>query len=406
MNKLEQMVYHAYNNSPFYMNLKENCPGIDLDDFSTLPVVRKDDFYESRCPLISMDSIVGYADNERIIEVSTSGSTGKCLNVSWNINDFNRSLLPLWVLRKKYYGINPWDRMCYFYTISDLGEYDKESMYNKNGLGFSKVGLDEKKILEIYDEIREYSPVWLIMQPSIAVLLLNTVKLYGLPAVESIRYVEFTGEMLSEALRKETEDFFGCRVADQYGCQEVNSIAFECPEGNMHCLSSSVKIEILDGNNPAEDGEEGDIVITSLNNFTMPFVRYSIGDRGYIKDGASCPCGCSRPVLKLTTGRSNDWVTGANGEKINTYIFANAVININQMCDDVVRQYQIIQNDYDDFTVKLVIDDSSMEEEVISMFEESIREESLRNAVFEFEFYRTILPDPANGKLACFISRV
>lgn len=406
MNKLEQMVYHAYNNSPFYMNLKEKCPEIDLDDFSTLPVVRKDDFYESRCPLISMDSIVGYADNERIIEVSTSGSTGKCLNVSWNINDFNRSLLPLWVLRKKYYGINPWDRMCYFYTISDLGEYDKESMYNKNGLGFSKIGLDEKKILEIYDEIREYSPVWLIMQPSIAVLLLNTVKLYGIPAVESIRYVEFTGEMLSASLRKETEDFFCCRVADQYGCQEVNSIAFECPEGNMHCLSSSVKVEILDGNNPAEDGKEGAIVITSLNNFTMPFVRYSIGDRGYIRNGVSCHCGCSRPILKLTAGRSNDWVTGANGEKLNTYIFANAVININQMCDDVVRQYQIIQNDYDDFTVKLVIDDSSMEEEVISMFEEAIREESLRNAVFEFEFYRTILPDPANGKLACFISMI
>lgn len=67
------------------------------------------------------------------------------------------------------------------------------------------------------------------------------------------------------------EAFFNCKVASQYGCYEVNSIAYECPFHKLHVMTENVYVEIV---------EDNQICITSKHNRVMPFVRYKVGDRG------------------------------------------------------------------------------------------------------------------------------
>lgn len=94
----------------------------------------------------------------------------------------------------------------------------------------------------------------------------------------SLKYIEMTGEELTDGLRFRIQECFHCPVADQYGANEVNSIAYECPEGNLHCMEDNVYVEILDDEgNPVPEGEAGNIYVTTCHNHAMPFIRYGIG---------------------------------------------------------------------------------------------------------------------------------
>lgn len=125
----------------------------------------------------------------------------------------------------------------------------------------------ENKIEMTYFEILDYNPVWMILQPSIAVILCQIAEKNN-STPSNLKYIELTGEELSDAARKKIQSVFRCYIANQYGCKEVNSIAFECPEGNMHCMSSNVYVEVTDTDNL--------IYVTSLNNHIMPFIIWRV----------------------------------------------------------------------------------------------------------------------------------
>src|SRR5690606_32313812 len=75
--------------------------------------------------------------------------------------------------------------------------------------------------------------------------------------------------------------FNNAYVYNFYGSREVSAIATEVKGlQDMYVMFDNVFVEILDeGNNPVKKGEEGEIVITTLNNHYMPLLRYKIGDR-------------------------------------------------------------------------------------------------------------------------------
>ena len=129
-------------------------------------------------------------------------------------------------------------------------------------------------------------------------------------------------------------------------------------------MEENAVIEILDEQgDPLPDGEEGEIVVTSLSNFAMPLIRYKIGDRGcFLKE--ACSCDDPGKVLKLTTGRSNDWVV-----------------------DRAILQFQVIQHAVDKFTIKLVIDEECEPDEICRYFMENLWQGTLLGADFRIQIY-------------------
>ncbi len=95
-------------------------------------------------------------------------------------------------------------------------------------------------------------------------------------------FVKLGGEQVYPFQRDEIAQHFGARVFESYGSTEMGPIAHECPAGSRHIMADHVYLEIFNGDEPAQPGEFGDLVLTSLFNRAMPLVRCRIGDRGQL----------------------------------------------------------------------------------------------------------------------------
>lgn len=384
------------------------------EKMKNLPIICKDEIVRDGVN-ISLD--YGMENDGSIIMLQTSGSTGKCLNVYWDKTDFNKSLLSLWIYRKKYYEINPGDKMCYFYTIGNTDRYKTNGNIkyeeDKLRIGFSKANLNDENMDWICMKIKEFNPRWLNLQPSIALLLAKAMTRNNIDKIQNLSYIELTGEMLLESTRQKLKEVFKCEIANQYGCHEANSIAFECPHNKLHCMEDNIYVEIVDNEGKeVQDGKDGSIIITTLNNHAMPFIRYKIGDRGVIDHNHDvCKCGNKSPVLKLSSGRVNDYIVLSDGSRINAYIFVRAIETVNIKLDNIILQFRVVQKEYAYFIVYLVLDEDVIdagigERDVENLFLKSIDEERLYDTEFDFEYYDEFLPDEDNGKLRYFINEV
>ncbi len=102
-------------------------------------------------------------------------------------------------------------------------------------------------------------------------------------------------------------------VADGYGGRDSRFCAHQCQRGHMHVTSEHIVMEIVDHNERSLPlGQAGEIVITNLDNFATPFIRYRTGDIGRLLD-VSCPCGRSLEVMDVVAGRQTDHLIASDG---------------------------------------------------------------------------------------------
>src|SRR5690606_25431630 len=131
------------------------------------------------------------------------------------------------------------------------------------------------------------------------------------------RSVIVGAEKLYPFQRKLIEEAFAAPVFETYGSREFMLIAAECDrhEG-LHLTSEHLLVEILDEDGrPTPAGEAGNVVITDLYNFGMPFIRYANGDRA-IAGWSKCSCGRGLPLLRQVTGRRLDVLHSPDGRRI------------------------------------------------------------------------------------------
>ncbi len=136
------------------------------------------------------------------------------------------------------------------------------------------------------------------------------------------RAVITSGEELYESQRDLIEAVFGCRVFDRYGTREFSNVAHECEEHRgLHVMSDLFYVEVVtESGRPASEGEIGEIVVTDLSNYFMPFVRYRTGDLA-VPTGRSCPCGRGFPLLERIESRSFDAVVTPDGKHIGGFFW-------------------------------------------------------------------------------------
>ncbi len=152
------------------------------------------------------------------------------------------------------------------------------------------------------------------------------------------------GEQLFPFQRKHIESYLGARAIDSYGATETGALAGECPAGSMHVHGGLVHLEVFNGDTPAEPGELGDIVVTTLRNRAMPLIRYRVGDRGRLSL-ERCVCGLPQPVLLDLQARAGDLFEAADGSSRHSSVL---ISQLNTLFDDAeadrVRQIQFRQN--------------------------------------------------------------
>jgi phenylacetate-CoA ligase len=150
---------------------------------------------------------------------------------------------------------------------------------------------------------------------------------------------------------------FGPAVFETYGCREFMLMAMECEahEG-LHLSTEHLVVELLvkDGGEmrAAGPGETGEVVVTDLHNFGMPFVRYATGDLAVAAPAARCACGRASPRLASVSGRVTDTLRGPDGSRVEGVLF-NVIFT---ELAAAVRQFQVVQAVDRSITLKLVAD--------------------------------------------------
>lgn len=155
--------------------------------------------------------------------------------------------------------------------------------------------------------------------PSYALRLISTFEKVGCdPRELPLRVALLGAEPHSNAIRRRIEDLYGMKAYNSYGLSEMNGpgVAFECPQQEgLHLWEDSYLVEIIHPvtREPLDEGEEGELVLTTLNREGMPLLRYRTKD---LTSFTRKPCPCGRTHLRIDriTGRTDDMliVKGVN----------------------------------------------------------------------------------------------
>jgi phenylacetate-CoA ligase len=200
---------------------------------------------------------------------------------------------------------------------------DRMADYLQNTITINAFQLDPQALPAVVKKLNRFEPVLIKGYLSALYLLANHLSSQN----KSLDFKPLAVSTTSETLLKPYKDFmqnvFQCPVYDQYGCGEVEAIAYECREQNgLHITSEHVIVEVLNPDNDAVFNTEGKIVVTDLDNQAMPFIRYENGDMAAL-DPAKCRCGLQHPLLKSIAGRSIETIILKNGGKVHGVFFTD-----------------------------------------------------------------------------------
>jgi phenylacetate-CoA ligase len=165
---------------------------------------------------------------------------------------------------------------------------------------------------QLWAWLAQVRPAYLSTTPAMALRLAELALRPGEPGLSIAQIVTF-GEPVTDELRRAAREAFGAKVVDRYSCEELGWIAFQCPKhDHLHVLSSNVVVEVVDDDGqPCAPGRTGRVLLTALNSWAMPLVRYDIGDRA--EPGDTCDCGLTLPVLRRVLGRERSFILMPDG---------------------------------------------------------------------------------------------
>jgi phenylacetate-CoA ligase len=233
--------------------------------------------------------------------------------------------------------------------------------------------------------MREFDTTAVHILPGYALHLLDVFEELSLDPKKDVKLrIAFIGaEPHSEEMRKKIEASYDIDAFNSYGLSEMNGpgVAFECPEKNgLHVWEDSFLLEIIDPKTlkPLSDGEEGEVVFTTLNREGMPFIRYRTRDLAYVYQ-ESCPCGRTHRRISRIKGRDDDMliIKGVN-------MFPMQIETILMKFPEIGRNYQIIletKEHMDELTIEVEIlspaDDMRVYEQLRRHIAEALRDEVL-----------------------------
>ncbi len=202
--------------------------------------------------------------------------------------------------------------------------------------------------------MRIFSTTFIHVIPSYALALLGTFEEMGVdPKSLSLKLAVGGAEPYSEGMRERLQASWGIPFYNCYGLSEMQGpgVAFECPaQQGLHLWEDSYLVEVIDPETgePRPDGEEGELVLTSLTREAMPLIRYRTRDLTSIIS-EPCPCGRTHRRLSRIQGRSDDMfiVRGVN-------IFPLQIERVLMSMPEVGRCYLIVI-DREGYTDRLTV---------------------------------------------------
>jgi phenylacetate-CoA ligase len=351
--ELQCLLWHAFEHCAWYRAQFRRLgisPGdaIGPEDFHKLPLVSKNDIRHHRGEML--------ADNyrDRVFVHRTGGSTGTPLEffVSYDSYQWRHAMS---LRGYGWAGSEEGDRHFLVWGAPigtpPLRNRIKSKLHNavlRRRL-FSSFGFSEAGMAECARKINAFRPLTIIGYTNALVLLAQHILEHG-PAIAPVRGVITAAEAVNDVQRQTIEKAFGAPVFASYGSREFMLIGMECEwHKGLHLSSENLYVELIKDGEPVRAGETGEVVVTDLHNFGMPFIRYPIGDLA-IASERTCPCGRGLPLLERVDGRILDVIRTPDGRIVPGEFFPHLMKEFT-----AVKQFQVVQKRLDLLEINLVM---------------------------------------------------
>jgi phenylacetate-CoA ligase len=316
--KVSRLIRHAYDTVPFYRR-RMDASRLKPDDIQTvadlpkLPVLTRQDIRDFGRDLISTAGSVGQP-----ILGNTGGTTGAPLQ-TWN--DLRGTV---WSIAAYYRGLG-WagydldrDRLAILFggslkrgrRILGTGRW-RPSL----ALSLSAYDIRPETMRDYYDSLARFRPRFLKGYAQATYLLARGFAEAGFPPLR-LQGVFTTSEHLPPYQRDFIAKVFQTQVFDYYGCVEVQSLGYECDRhAGYHIPEEHVVVETIEDAQEETGAQGGAFVLTDLDNYYMPILRYRNGDAGELTDE---PCGCGRTLKRIAHlhGRISDLLRSTDGHLV------------------------------------------------------------------------------------------
>lgn len=361
LDKLRRLVHHCYESVPHYRKVMSR-KGIrpehvqDFEAFRKLPLLTREDLRDHKAALLSTT-----ADVRHLHTRYSSGSTGVRAEFVQD-NDFD-----MWTRAhqlRTYSWCNGWNLGEPFMLLWGAPMYVemkswRERLENKlsNRIELSSFQLDPQSLETLLAAVVRFRPKLISGYTTALYLLARLAREKGVRP-EGLRAVQPNAEPMTETMRQEMENSLGCPVFDKYGSRESNIVAHESPLHQALCIQAEhTYVEFLhESGRPCDVGETGKIVLTTLNNYAMPLLRYETSDLASPL-GGNCGSGIGLPRMSHVQGRLQDVLCTPNGGLIHPQLFSN----IMRLFDEIVW-FQVIQQKEEELLVRICANDEFLQQ--------------------------------------------
>jgi phenylacetate-CoA ligase len=353
---LRRLLVHAASSCPYYRDRWRSLalqPDAvrSLNEFRLWPVTDRETIRAAR---LAMRADV---PRSRLIPKATGGSSGVPLEFDLD-EESNQRHMAATYRGYGWAGAAPGTRQWHLWggavgPVSGLRRA-KDALYSSlyRRRMADSFGMSDERVPIYLDQLNAY-------RPDVLVAYTNPLHHFA-RALEERQLVPWTpraivvgAEKLHGFQRALIERVFRAPVFETYGSREFMLIGAECDRhSGLHQTTENLLVEVLDDEGaPTPEGVEGNVVITDLTNYSMPFVRYANGDRAIAGCGV-CECGRGLPLLMNVVGRRLDMLETADGRMIPGEAFPHVIKDYPS-----IRRFQVVQAAPDAIHLRVVVND-------------------------------------------------
>ena len=351
--RLSALIAHCWNNVPYYRQ-RWTAAGIgdpgdirDVRDYARLPILTKQDIRDN------FEALQARNLSDALLFKATGGSTGVPLRFGYTRESYERRVAVMW--RGYGWAGSRIGRRTLYLWGGAVGNISRTTVL-KDGLyqaAFNRKMLNcflmtEAGMPDYARQIERYAPEIVVSYVSPIVRLSRWMVDNG-RQIKGVSSVICGAETLHDFQKEVIEAAFpGAKAFNTYGCREVMLIASECEHRNgLHINADHLLVEKA-GSDGLGD-EPGELLLTDLGNYGMPFMRYLNGDVGVLEESRPCACGRGLPLMKSVDGRRLDMIRSPDGRVLPGEFFPH-------MLKDVagIRRFQVVQSRLDALRLSIV----------------------------------------------------
>jgi phenylacetate-CoA ligase len=350
--RLKRLLDWCYREVPYYRR-RWDAEGIaprdirGMEDYARLPVLTKADIREN------LEDLKATPLKGSLAYKATGGSTGEPLRFGYTRESNDRRVAVMW--RGYGWAGSRMGRRTLFLWGGAVGDPTaahrfKDRVYNAVFARkvLNSFRMTEANLAEYADAIDAYRPEVIVSYVGPLVRLAEWMLATGRRVARPASIIG-AAEALHPFQREIVERAFGAPAYNTYGCREFMLIASECGhrEG-LHVNADHLVVETLDAGGAPTRSASGEVAITDLFNYGMPFVRYVNGDMA-THSPARCACGRGLPMLASVDGRKLDAIRTRAGHVLPGEFFPH-------MLKDVpgLTRFQLVQRSLERLDLSIV----------------------------------------------------